>query len=173
MWVAEPHWGGRARTTFAAMLISDQYAVAVAHGAAADVLAAAGMVTQRHQLGMSLQRLRVERTPDLLAAVHAALVRRLAEAQRRRLVRLGGQRSEQAVSVALGWWLDPTCEACGGVRWRAKDHRLTGSVCPACHGSGLRELEGLGPRWVLAQVELAVSKAEAAHRWAVDGPRSD
>lgn len=169
MWVRAPHRGGPGRTTLPAMLICDQYAVAVANGLAADVLAAAGMVAQRHQFGMLLQRLRVERTPDLLAAAHAALVKRLGDAQRRRLVRLDGRRSDEVVSVALAWWLDATCPACAGVRWRAKDHRLTGSVCPACHGSGVRSLEGVGERWVIVQVEDVVSRAEAAHHRAVAG----
>lgn len=149
------------------MRIPDQYAVAVAGGQASDVLAAAGMVAQRHQLGMLLQRLRVDPAPALLAVAHAALAGRLSQAQRRREVRLDGRRSGEVVSEALAWWLDATCRECGGVRWRARDRRLTGQVCPACRGSGLRGLVGEAEGWVIAQLDLAVSRSEAAHCRAV------
>ena len=125
------------------------------------------MAAQRHELGMLLQRLRADPTPLGQTVAGAALAERLRAAVRLRVVRRDGVDSEVVAAQALAWWLDPTCLACGGVRFVARDARLTGKACPTCRGSGLRALGSAAPdaaRWVLDAISVAVDQSEAAHR---------
>lgn len=135
--------------------------------AALDVLGAAGMAAQRHDLGMLLQRLRAGPTALAQRVAAAALAERLRLAVRRRKVRRDGADSEAVASEALAWWLDPTCLTCVGVKFAARDARLTARFCPACAGSGVRPLGSAAPaaaQWVLDSISRQVAQSEAAHR---------
>lgn len=72
-----------------------------------------------------------------LPEVRAALVETVA--------RRGYENAEDLAMGTLMWWLDPTCRVCHGRKFEAvKDTgRLSGRLCPACRGSGLR-LRDLG-----------------------------
>ena len=136
-----------------------------------DVLGAAGLAARREPLGMLLQRLRACPTPVAQSVAGAALAERLRGAVRKRQVRRDGVDSEVIAAEALAWWLDPTCLSCGGVKFQARDARLTARHCPACGGSGLRELESAAPaaaEWVLDAISQQVGQSEAAHRRALD-----
>jgi cytochrome c5 len=135
-----------------------------------DVLAAAGLAAQRQPLGMLLQRLRADATPTAKALAVAALAERLRAAVRRRLVRRDGADSAAVAADALAWWLDPTCLTCGGVRFAARDGRLTGRACSACHGSGQRALVSKAQdaaEWVVDTISQQVAMSETAHRRAL------
>lgn len=132
-----------------------------------DLLGAAGMAAQRHELGMLLQRLRADATPTATAVAAAALAERLRAAVRRRQVRRDGVDSEVVAAQALAWWLNPTCLACGGVQFVARNARLISKSCAGCRGSGLRALESAAPAaaaWVLDAISREVDQSEAAHR---------
>lgn len=155
----------------------DKYAQAVSAGdltpyrgsssAPLDVLGAAGMAAQRHELGMLLQRLRADEAPGAVAVRVAteALAQRLQAAVRRREVRRDGVDSSELASVALGWWLDPTCETCEGVRFQSTNGRLLAKSCPACSGSGKRAAPAApAAQWVIDLIGQQVAMSEAAHR---------
>lgn len=132
-----------------------------------DVLGAAGMAAQRQPLGMLLQRLRAESTPAARWVATEALAERLAQAVRKRVLRRDGQDSRVIAAQALDWWLDPTCLTCGGVKFKARDARLTTKPCWACAGSGCRALESAAPAaaaWVVDTITQQVGMSEAAHR---------
>jgi len=158
----------------------DRYARAVqsssltphAHSSLAplDVLGAAGFAARRQPLGMLLQRLRACPTPVAQSVAGAALAERLREAVRKRQVRRDGVDSEVIAAEALAWWLDPTCLSCGGVRFLARDARLTARHCPSCGGAGVRPLESRvthATEWVVDAITQAVGQSEAAHRRAL------
>jgi hypothetical protein len=77
-----------------------------------------------HERGMLFQKLKS------LPAVRAELVHWCAR------VNIHG--GADKVADLLNWWLDPTCDACGGTRWQVADGtgRHTGKCCPTCHGTG-------------------------------------
>lgn len=132
-----------------------------------DVLGAAGMAARREPLGMLLQRLRACPTPVAQSVAGAALAERLRAAVRKRQVRRDGADSEVVAAEALAWWLDPTCLSCGGVRFQARDARLTARHCGVCSGSGVRPLESRGTdaaHWVIDEISRHVGRSEAAHR---------
>jgi hypothetical protein len=121
-------------------------------------------------LGMLLQRLRASPTPVAQAVAGAALAERLREAVRKRQVRRDGVDSELIAAESLAWWLDPMCRSCGGVKFLARDARLTARHCPVCAGSGVRPLESRGTsaaEWVIDAINQQVGQSEAAHRRAV------
>lgn len=135
-----------------------------------DLLGAAGMAARRQPLGMLLQRLRASPTPVAQAVAGAALAERLRAAVRKRQVRRDGVDSEAVAAEALAWWLDPTCLSCGGVKFLARDARLTARHCPVCAGSGVRPLESRATsaaEWVLDSISRHVGQSEAAHRRAL------
>jgi hypothetical protein len=135
-----------------------------------DLLGGAGMAARRQPLGMLLQRLRAAPTPAAQAVAAAALAERLREAVRRRQVRRNGVDSEAVAAEALAWWLDPTCSSCGGVRYVARDARLTARFCPDCAGSGVRALQAGAPaaaEWVLDSISQHVGQSESALRRAM------
>ena len=135
-----------------------------------DVLGAAGLAARRQPLGMLLQRLRADPTPVAQAVAGAALAERLREAVRKRQVRRDGVDSEVVAADALAWWLDPTCLSCGGVRYQARNGRLTGRDCQGCEGTGRRGLASSAPAaaaWVVDAISQQVAQSEAAHRRAL------
>lgn len=133
--------------------------------APADVLAAAGMAGQRAPLGMLLQRLRADATVHGGRLAVGMLAERLREAVRRRQVRRDGQPAEAICWDVLAWWLDPTCPACGGVRFQSTNGRLLAKACPVCSGSGKRAApQGEAAQWVLDVIGQQVAMSEAAHR---------
>lgn len=135
-----------------------------------DLLGAAGMAARREPLGMLLQRLRACPTPVAQSVAGAALAERLRVAVRKRQVRRDGADSERVAAEALAWWLDPTCLSCGGVKFQARDARLTARHCTACSGSGVRALESDAPAaadWVLDLISQQVGQSEAALRRAL------
>lgn len=130
-----------------------------------DFLGAAGFAARRQPLGMLLQRLRASPTPLAQSVAGAALAERLRDAVRRRQVRRDGADSDAIAADALAWWLDPTCLSCGGVRFVARDSRLTAKHCTACSGSGLRPAgAGEATGWVLDAISRHVGQSEAALR---------
>lgn len=146
----------------------DDYACAVCArtltGQSLDALGAAALASRHHRLGVALQRLRADPSRAGLSWCAAELERRARDAVRRRLVRRAGVDAGNAARTVLDWWLDPTCSACGGVRWRARDGRLTDHECSSCCGSGVRPLDGDVCQWVAAEIERAVSAADDAIR---------
>lgn len=163
-----------------ALLSRDRYACAVSaqdltpyprsRFAPLDVLGAAGMAGQRQGLGMLLQRLRADGSSTDRAMAEFDLARRLRDAVRKRAVRRDGMLTEDVAREALGWWINPTCTTCCGVRYvvaRATG-RTSGRQCPACEGSGQREAPGSdAARWVLAAIDQQVAQSEGAHRRAM------
>lgn len=149
-------------------MLPDEYATAVCtrsmSGRALDALGAAALVSRRHALGVALQRLRADPSRACLELCASALERRARDAVRRGMARRGGIDCGDAALEVLQWWLDQTCPACSGVRWRARDGRLTGHECSACSGSGLRGLAGGLRDWIAADLERAVSAADDAMR---------
>ena len=132
-----------------------------------DVLGAAGMAAQRQPLGMLLQRLRAEPHAGHRDRVADELALLLREAVRRRKVRREGAGSLEIARQALAWWLDPTCLVCHGVRFVARDGRLTARTCPECGGSGRRALETASPaaaEWVVDTISQRVAQSEAVHK---------
>lgn len=132
-----------------------------------DVLGAAGMAAQRHELGMLLQRLRADERPNPTAIRVAAeaLAERLRGAVRRREVRRDGVDSLELASQALDWWLAPWCLTCHGVKFQSVNGRLLDRHCPACSGTGL----GPAPcspaaQWVIETIQQQVGMSEAVHR---------
>lgn len=94
------------------MDVIERYAVAVGrgrlHGRALEAVAGAGLVWERHRLGLQLQRLRAgSHSASDLAEVHAALQRMARAAVDRREVRREGQRTEAVVADVLAWWMAP------------------------------------------------------------------
>lgn len=181
MWAAalRPHQRPTAVAIIAAMDYSscrDRYASAVCASDLSprprsvgplDVLGAAGMAAQRHPLGMLLQRLRADVVPRDRALAVDLLAHRLRAAVRKREVRRDGVDAEVIAGQALDWWLDPTCLTCGGVKFKARDARLTGKHCPACAGTGRRRLESAAPAaaaWVVDTIGQQVAMSESAHR---------
>lgn len=125
------------------------------------------MAARRQPLGMLLQRLRASPTPVAQSVASAALAERLRAAVRKRQVRRDGVDSELVAAEALAWWLDPNCLSCAGVKFQARDARLTARHCPACGGSGVRELDSTAPAaagWVLDAISQQVGQSEAALR---------
>lgn len=132
-----------------------------------DVLGAAGMAAQRHELGMLLQRLRADEAPGAVAVRVAteALALRLRAAVRRREVRRDGADSSELASEALGWWLAPWCCTCHGVKFQSTNGRLLGKHCPACSGTGLRPAPGSpAAQFVIETIQQQVGMSEAVHR---------
>lgn len=125
------------------------------------------MAAQRHPLGMLLQRLRADPVARDRALAVDLLATKLREAVRKRVVRRDGVDSAVVASQALDWWLDPTCLRCGGVKFQARDARLTVKACPACTGSGRRALKSSAPAaaaWVIDTIGQQVAMSESAHK---------
>ena len=130
-----------------------------------DVLGAAGMAAQRAPLGMLLQRLRADASGEGARQAVELLEPRLRDAVRRRQVRRDGVEAAAVCWEALGWWLDPTCQACAGVRYQSVNGRLLAKACPACSGSGKRaEPAAPAARWVIDLIGQQVAMSEGQHR---------
>jgi hypothetical protein len=124
------------------MEIAERYARAVGHGRlngdGLDVVGGAGMVWQRHRLGLLLQRLRACPSGAGLEEAHAALCRLARVAVDRGEVRRDGQRTDAVVADVLAWWIAPA-------RPRARP---------------VPRPEGALAGWVVARLERAVADAE-------------
>lgn len=98
-----------------------------------DVLRAAGMAGQEHDLALSLWRLTILGERRTLAGVVLNLMD-LAH-------RLGIEQAEEAVCHVIEWMMDPTCHPCKGrglLPVAGVEHVLSDDVCPTCAGSGHR-----------------------------------
>lgn len=130
-----------------------------------DVLGAAGMAGQRAPLGMLLQRLRADASVGGARQAVELLEARLREAVRRRQVRRDGVDAAAVCWEALGWWLDPTCPACAGVRYQSANGRLLAKACPECSGSGRRAApQAPAAQWVIDLIGQQVAMSEGQHR---------
>jgi hypothetical protein len=98
-----------------------------------DVLRAAGMAGQEHDLALQLWRLTILGERRTLAGV----VLMLMDIARKR----GIEHPEEAVCSVVEWMMDPTCHPCKGRGLLPVDgveHVLSDDVCTVCGGSGHR-----------------------------------
>lgn len=101
-----------------------------------DVIRAAGMAGQEHDLAMQLWRLTILGERRTLSGVVLMLMDMAS--------RLAINDHEEAVCSVLQWMMDPTCHPCHGRGFEPMAeaaHVLSDNVCKVCGGAGQRPQE--------------------------------
>lgn len=123
-----------------------------------DVLRAAGMAGQDHDLAIQLWRLTILGEKRSFINVVNAMADLAG--------RMGISQPLLAVCEVLGWMMQPTCKHCHGrglMPIAGVEHVLSDDVCPQCGGSGHRPKEfGDGAKTLYAAVENMQSYAASA-----------
>jgi hypothetical protein len=133
---------------------------------ATDILAAAGMAGRKHGLATQLWMLNHSPTPALIKRVKPKLMARLDDYMQYKKLKGRVSRITEQVMV---WHIDNVCPECDGqMRERiGGTPHLSDTPCPACNGSGHRELHTENDQaalWLADEIKALSSSAETAIR---------
>lgn len=133
---------------------------------ASDILAAAGMAGQKHELALALWNLQHQPTNRKFLSASRVLAGKLAFHLSAK--RMKGKPSEIARQV-LAWWLNSACPVCTGTgseRIPGTPH-LSGVACQSCNGTGRTPLKtgnNEAATWLYAEISAIAASAESAIR---------
>lgn len=131
---------------------------------ATDILAAAGMAGRKHGLAVQLWALNHSPSLQLIQRVKPKLMARLDDYMQYKRLKGNVDRITKQVMV---WHIDNVCPECDGQmkeRIGGTPH-LSDTHCPACNGSGRRELHTENDQaalWLADEIKALSSSAETA-----------
>lgn len=129
----------------------------------ADYLIAAGWNQQR--IGGALLRLHTE--AEQRSTYDPVQLRSWPSVERELMIQahksgLTPLEAKALVLEVVRWWLHKTCNTCHGTKYEAAPgtNRLTGKVCKACYGAGIRSVPGgeMG-RWLAGLIDDCIERS--------------